>query len=396
MRQLITGAVLGFLVSLSAAAQTNELTRRQAELQSLRDKVQELEQQINEQQKNERATLELLDTYDRKMTAVRRLIAKLKAGEKQLQGTIEKTRKELEKLEAQLAYLKKQYASYVASVYKSGPTHDIELLLSSASVNQFYIRREYLQRFSEQRKRDVERIDMKRREIDSAQARLQEQLSEERRFIAEKAAEEDRLAALVADRRDVLSQIRKDQRNIQRELNRRLEAARKLEQVIADLIEAERLKKEREAKSLDTRLPQPAPVAGLFEAKKGRLRWPVSQGKVVAQFGEHRHPTLRTITHNTGIDIAVKAGTPVSVVADGEVSMITWYPSYGNLLIVNHYNGYRTVYTHLSEISVIDGQKVSEGDVVGLSGESLEGPRLHFELWKDREKQNPELWLSKQ
>jgi murein hydrolase activator len=98
---------------------------------------------------------------------------------------------------------------------------------------------------------------------------------------------------------------------------------------------------------------------------------------------------------NTGIDIQVKAGSTVSTVADGEVSTILWYPSYGNLLIINHHNGYRTVYTHLAEISVTEGQRVKEGERIGTSGEAIDGPRLHFELWKEREKQNPEHWLGR-
>jgi murein DD-endopeptidase MepM/ murein hydrolase activator NlpD len=85
----------------------------------------------------------------------------------------------------------------------------------------------------------------------------------------------------------------------------------------------------------------------------------------------------------------------VTTVADGEVTTIWWLPGYGNLVIVDHYSGFRTVYAHLSEITVSEGQKVKEGEQIGASGEALEGARLHFELWKDREKQNPELWLSR-
>jgi murein DD-endopeptidase MepM/ murein hydrolase activator NlpD len=92
----------------------------------------------------------------------------------------------------------------------------------------------------------------------------------------------------------------------------------------------------------------------------------------------------------------VKAGTSVSTVAEGEVATIWWLPSYGNIIIIDHYGGYRTVYSHLADIRVTQGQKVKEGESIGTSGEALEGPRLHFELWKDREKQNPELWLSPQ
>jgi len=116
----------------------------------------------------------------------------------------------------------------------------------------------------------------------------------------------------------------------------------------------------------------------------------------VAHFGNQTHPTLKTITQNTGIDIAASVGSPVSTVADGQISKILWLPSYGNLVIISHNGGYYTVYTHLAEISGAEGAKVKEGDVIGYTGEALNGPRLHFEIWKGKEKQNPEQWLGRQ
>ena len=380
----------------SVASTQEDIRKKQAELQSLRGQIGEFEQKIRDQQQHEKATLELLDSYDRKATTLRRLIAKLRSDERDLQKTIEATRSELETLEGQLKFLEDHYARYVTSVYKTGRMHDLELLLSSASINQLYIRAEYLKRFSEQRRRDVQKISVKKGEVEEFQAKLQQQLGEERRLIAEKGSEEDRLAMASAERKEVLSSIRKDRRSMQKEIERKLKAAKQLETIIADLIEQDRLKKERQAQTREGKLPQPPPTAGSFELKKGRLRWPVAEGSIAARFGNQQHPTLKTITQNTGIDISVKAGTPVSTVADGEVTTIWWLPGYGNLVIVDHYGGFRTVYAHLSEITVSEGQKVKEGNVIGASGETLEGARLHFELWKDREKQNPEHWLGRQ
>ena len=375
----------------------DEIRKHQEELQSLREQIKQFEAKIEEQQKHEQATLELLDTYDRKATLSRRLIGRLHSEEKDLLTGIDATRSEIQRLESQMGFLKSHYAHYVAAAYKAGQLHDIELLLASRSINQFYVRVEYLRRFSEQRKTDIGKIRSKKDEIEDRQAQLQEQLSEERRLIAEKGAEEDQLASLSADRRDVLQQIRKDKKTAQRELERRLQSAQELEKMISDLIEQERIKREREAGlQHGGKLPQPPGLAGAFEAKKGKLKWPVSEGAVVAHFGNQRHPTLKTITQNTGIDIAVKSGTPVSAVADGEVATIWWLPSYGNIVIIDHHGGYRTVYSHLADILVTQGQTVKEGESIGTSGEALEGPRLHFELWKDREKQNPELWLAPQ
>ncbi len=385
-----------FLSVLSFASDQDELKNRQSELQNIRKQIQEYEHKIKQQQSKEKVTLELLDVYDRKGTLLRRLITRLKNEESDLQGSIARTRFELAQLDGQMQYLKTHYAGYVRSAYTSRRVGDFELLLSANSINQFYARAYYLRRFTDQRKRDAQKIGAKKADVEQVQYKYQSQLADERRLIAAKGAEEDRLTALASDRRDALSQIRKDRKTFQREIDRQKEAAKKLENVIAALIEAERLRNEqRDADIKKGKLPQPPPIVGNFQAKKGRLRWPVSEGTVVAKFGNHVHPRLKTITTNTGVDIHVKAGSSVTTVADGEVSTILWYPSYGNLLILNHGNGFRTVYTHLADISVTEGQRVKEGDRIGTSGESLDGPRLHFELWKDREKQNPEHWLGR-
>jgi len=399
-RQLLTHCVLSVVVlwvAVTTSAPPEDLRKRQAELQSLREQIRTYEQKIKQQQKNEQATLELLDNYDRKATAVHRLIGRLRMQEGDLEQGTESTRDDLRRLGEQLSFLKTHYANYVSSIYKSGRIYDLELLLSSRSINQFYIRAEYLKRFSTQRREDTRRIEAKQGEIENAQAQLEQQLSEQRRLIAEKGAEEDKLEKLVADRRGVLSTIRKDKKSFQREIERKTKAARDLENLIASLIEADRVRKEHEAAEVRAgRLPQPPPTIGTFAARKGKLRWPVSQGAVVAQFGNQVHPTLKTVTQNTGIDIAVQAGTPVTAVADGDVATIWWLPGYGNLVIINHYDGYRTVYAHMTDINVTEGQKVKEGDILGTSGETVDGPRLHFEVWKEREKQNPMLWLSRQ
>ncbi len=375
----------------------DEIRKRQDELQAIRDQIRDLEGKIGEQQKNERETLDLLDSYEKKGTLIRTLITRLKNDETTLTHRIENTRKGMEKLESQLQFLRKHYAAYVISVYKRGRTRDLELLLSANSVNQVYIRNQYLKRFTNQRRRDAQAIAKKQKQVEDTQAQLSLQLSEEQRLLAEKGAEEERLTSLAADRRDALTKIRKDRKFAQREIERQMRAAKELEGLIAQLIEADRIRKEHEAEEArKARIPVPLPETGTLESRKGNLRWPVSEGSIVAHFGNQTHPTLKTITQNTGIDIAARVGSPVSSVADGQISKILWLPSYGNLVIISHPGGFYTVYTHLAEITGAEGQKVKEGEVIGNTGEALNGPRLHFEIWKGREKQNPEQWLGRQ
>ena len=383
--------------SWTSVSAQEEIQRKQDELESLRSQIRELEARSKVQQKNESATLDLLDTYDHRATLLRKLIGRLKADERRLQTSIDTTRRSSRSLGAQLTFLKDHYARYIRSVYKSGRMHDSELLFASSSVEQFVARNEYFRRFSAQRIREAGRIRSKQQQYEEVRARAEKELSEERRLLAEKAAEEDRLALLTADRKETLQKIRKDKKSITRQIERQVRAAREMEKLISRLVESDRVRKEHAAADAKLpRTPEAPRVPGTFELKKGRLPWPVTEGSIVARFGPQRHPTLRTITQNTGVDIAVRAGSPVTAVASGDVATISWLPSYGNLVILNHQNGFRTVYTHLAEVGVAEGQSVEEGGVIGSSGDTLDGPRLHFEVWKDREKQNPEQWLMRQ
>ena len=383
--------VLVLTALLLNASEQDEIGKRQAELESIRNEIRAAENRVGEFSKNEKATLELLDAYDRKTTLVRRLITGIRKEEHRLQVRIDSMKAEMDLLESRLKALKEHYAKYVSSVYKAGSINDVELLITARSVNQAFIRSEYLSRFVEQRKSDAGNIREKKDDIEALQFSLAGNLTEQRRLLAEKGAEETRLASLTTDRQDILRKIRKDKKSLQKELERKRKAASELESAIADLVEAERLRREQAGDVL----PQPPPVEGGFKARKGKLRWPVGHGAIVARFGNQTHPTLKTVTENPGIDISVKPGTPVVAVANARVARIWWLVSYGNLVILDHGDGYRTIYAHLSDISVTEGQSIQEGETIATSGETLDGSRLHFEIWKDRDKQNPEQWLAR-
>ncbi len=393
-RRLISALLLGILLVAPARGQ-DDLKKKQSQLDKLRKEIGVYEGKIREKEKKEHATLDLLDSYDRQMILLRKLIARLREQGTGLQRDIDQTRRTIGDLNGQLVFLRQQYARYVSTLYRNGRTYDLELLLSSRSVNQMLIRSEYLKRFSDQRKEDLENIDNRRKELETQSALLQSQLAEQRQLLADKRSDEATLASKVKKRKTLLAVIRRDKKNYAREVDRKRQSAKDLEQLIARLIEEERAKEERERSLVkEGKLPpRPPSVGGAFEVRRGRLPWPVAGGKITARFGNREHPTLHTVTQNTGIDIAVPPGTDVDAVADGDVGIISWLPSYGNLVILNHQGGYRTVYAHLSDISVSEGEHVKEGESIGKSGEAVAGAMVHFEIYKDREKQDPELWL---
>jgi septal ring factor EnvC (AmiA/AmiB activator) len=402
----MTGIRLTLVLALAATlliparllpTEEDNIKSKQAELTKLREEIEQYEEKIKEHEKKEHATLELLDTYDRQETLLRKLVGELRKEERTLQGNIDDTKRSIQELGGQVSYLKRNYASYVSNVYRYGRTYDLELLLTSKSLNQVLVRAEYLRRFSNQRKKDLDKITTKCEAIEEENLKLQRQLVEQRQLITDKAAEEKKLQDQMKKRKKMLATIRRDKKMLRQDADRTLAAAQELEQLISKLIEQERIRKAREtARAKEGKAPPPsiAPSGQAFVDRRGHLRWPVSQGRIVTRFGNQQHPVLKTITQNTGIDIAVPTGTDVEAVANAEVSAISWLPSFGNLVILDHSNGYRTVYAHLSEIAVSEGEQVTEGNVIGKSGESFSGSVLHFEIWKDREKQDPEHWLS--
>jgi septal ring factor EnvC (AmiA/AmiB activator) len=384
---------------------SREIAMKEKELESLRSEIQAYEKRYRESEKKEKSTLENISTLDRQVGLLRNLIKKLREQEQSLKGDIQETRSSIQELERQLDALKTHYAKYVRSVYKYGRVYDVELLFSSKSVNQLYIRIEYLRRFSEQRAKDLRDVVSKKDDLEAENDRLQASLMHERNLLAEKTARESTLKQKVVEHRKSLTSIRRDKKQLRQDLDERKRSAEEVSRIIARLVAEEIKRKEAEAaaarnkdKAVPALKPTPVPetATGAFASQRGKLRWPVAAGTIASRYGTQIHPVLKTKRENTGIDIQVKSGTGVQTVADGEVSILTFIPGFGNILILSHGDGYRTVYAHLSEINVVESQKVKAGDVIARSGDSVEGSILHFEVWKGTVKQDPELWLAKQ
>jgi murein DD-endopeptidase MepM/ murein hydrolase activator NlpD len=111
---------------------------------------------------------------------------------------------------------------------------------------------------------------------------------------------------------------------------------------------------------------------------------------------DRMHPILRRVLPHTGIDYAASYGTPVYATADGSVSYAAERGGYGNLVEVQHPNGYATRYAHLSRIGVQPGHAVRQGDVIGWVGATglATGPHLHFEVRRKGQPVDPALAMA--
>lgn len=125
-------------------------------------------------------------------------------------------------------------------------------------------------------------------------------------------------------------------------------------------------------------------------SEKVSFRMPV-KGRISSGFGNRFHPIDKKIKFHAGIDIAVPLGTPVSATGQGVVTFAGSRDGYGNMVIIQHPDGRESRYGHLSKILVSQGDTISAGQQIALSGSTGKstGPHLHFEIREKGEVVNP-------
>lgn len=132
-----------------------------------------------------------------------------------------------------------------------------------------------------------------------------------------------------------------------------------------------------------------ADLAGKFKVRE-MFRSPLG-GRFSSFFGNRKHPVYRSTRFHNGIDIASPYGTYIGASRDGRVVSTGWMGAYGKAVIIEHDNGYKTLYGHMSSILARPGQQVKAGKLIGRVGSTglSTGPHLHFTLWHNGRLLNP-------
>lgn len=134
----------------------------------------------------------------------------------------------------------------------------------------------------------------------------------------------------------------------------------------------------------------------MSHANSSEIRFnPGPLGRLSSDYGERVHPISGRVQEHDGVDVAMPMRTPVRAAGDGEVKFSGELGGYGRVVIIEHANGFSTLYGHNDENSVEIGQKIRSGEVVGYSGNTglSTGPHLHFEVRKDGKPINPESYI---
>ena len=128
----------------------------------------------------------------------------------------------------------------------------------------------------------------------------------------------------------------------------------------------------------------------------GQFLWP-ADGDVVAHFGRQKHPQFNTYVQRKGIDIRAPEGSGIRAVMGGTVAFADWLKGYGLVVILDHTNGFFSLYAHASALVVKSGDHVQAGQTIGTTGDTgmTNDNTLYFELREGAEAVDPMLWLAK-
>lgn len=395
-------------------SQSNDIEKSKQELSKIKEEITRLEKELAQKTKKEKKSLSALDNISKQNFLVNKMLVDLRTEEKQKQDQINIQIKTIEEIEREIKTLQSNYAKYVTSTYKNGSYSDWESLLNAASFQQAVIRIEYLKRFAASRKNDLIKFEKNKSDLIAAKQKLQIELEAQHKITLQKESEEKTLKQKITEERKILNEIKKDKKLLANSVNEKRKSEKKIRDLIVKLVEEaerkrkaeEELKRKEMLASTETKTKKEiiqteydvnlsTTSLGSFAEMKGKLNWPISKGKVVRGFGESLNPKLKTLTVNYGIDIRASGDLSVKSVGEGVVSAVEWLPGYGTVLIMSHKGNFRTVYGHLSEVFVKEGDKINTGGLIGKVSEGVDGNILHFELWNGRQNVDPLTWLKK-
>ena len=364
-----------------------------SELDHLRKEIADYERKIKNTSDREKSEIERLNEIDEEISLVRNLIYRLRREEKIKENSITQAEVTIEKKESEHTSLVNRYAKRVTHTYKKGRLSDLEKLLDAKSWRQAVYRAKYIKIISEHDRSLADEIRRNLIEIEAKQTVLERELTDIRKIDKEKLSRKKWLEQRRQVRNKELGNLKRDRQKMSVALNQRKKAAQQMESIISHL-DRERVARIAE---LERRRKEMALLGSVpFKELKGKLPWPI-EGKVISRFGTYQNPNLKTVTENTGIDIHGSEGTEVKSIYDGIVTTVTYIRGYGNTVILDHGDGFYSVYTHVMDVEVEENSYVNAGDIIAHVGDSgsLEGTKLHFEIWGNKDKLNPELWLKK-
>jgi septal ring factor EnvC (AmiA/AmiB activator) len=342
----------------------------QHQLDSTEKRVVEIEQILNNIGSQEQKCLQRLELLQEKIALTQKMLRKIAYQIAGYNRQIAELNQELVQVLEQQQVCQQRLRQRLIAIYKYSKIYPLQAFLNSTNLPEYYQRMIKLRIISRTDHQLLAKLMQMDAEIKAKQKEILNAVTTQQQLKNDYELKNNELLKDQEQESAILLQIRREkasQRSLQQELQN---ASRRLRNLLDDL---------------QSRITSSDSIN--FEKNRGRLPWPVN-GTIISRFGLQIHPRYRTRVNNTGIDIKVKEPTSVRIVANGRVAYADRFVGYGNLVIVEHGNGYFTLYGNLASITTVVDAVLTSGTVIGVVDDYL-----HFEVRKDGRPLNPEEWL---
>jgi septal ring factor EnvC (AmiA/AmiB activator) len=381
-----------FWTDPAAAAAKQTPAQKEAELRKLNQRIEKVRKSVNDDvRKRDKLSVELREAELRVQTA-RKDLDEIRAQRLAAEARLRELETEQARRERELDGERAALAGELRTAYVNGREEQLKLLLNQEDPSSFGRMLAYYGYFGRARAARIQGIQDKLEHLALVREKI---VTEKNRLVALEEQRNSRVAELKAaqERRTAaVGTINKQIKTRDGELKRLQSQAQSLEKLIRELrkaIEKSQSQGTRPGKP-DSAVAKQAP----FEPLRGKLPWPVQDGKVLARFGT---PRAGGAMRWQGMLIGTARGARVRAPYAGRVVYGDWLPGMGLMLVLDHGGGYMSLYGHNEELFRKVGDAVAAGDVIGSVGDSggHAQPALYFEVRRGRTPVDPQNWLSR-
>jgi murein hydrolase activator len=366
----------GFFCLWAALAAGNEIGKNRQNLQELQQRIDDASRTL-ERKKGEEGTLlgELRDMEGR-LAALRQRLQATESQLRTLEVEIAARKSEEKGLRQRSATLESQVRKRLIAQYKGGEAGTLRVLFGGDPPIRAAENFDY---FGRMIRRDRQLMEAYRRELAALQLVLDELAGlhrQQQKAMESLRADRQSLARMQKERGTVLTRLRGDQVALGQALQDWREQAGRLTNLI---------------KKLESQRPREYTQTGIFAKQKGRLPWPLA-GRVRVGFGATRDPQLDTMRESHGIEIAATGASPhpVTAVWGGRVVFADAFRGFGTMIILDHGEGYFSLYAQLASLKRRVGEQIVQGELLAHVGDT---GGLYFEIRKGGAPLDPVSWL---
>jgi len=302
----------------------------------------------------------------------------------------------IEDIEREVERIKDIYQKMIINLYKHRTfNYRFMYILASKNYNQLYKRLQIIKRYYKFLNEQKLKLDNIKKDIIVKNESLIALKRSKELLISEHSKVNSDIQNDLVQKKNLLSKLKNQQKEIELNIKEKERIAQKLENELKKVIEEQKREKGK-VNIVNSLTPEEKLISSDFEKNIGRLPWPTQNGIITGKYGEHQHPDYKAVViRNDGIYITAAKGEKVRAVFQGVISKVFSIPGENFTVIIKH-GEYYTMYHNLIEVKVKAGQKVNTKDIIGIisTNERTNETELYFQIWRETEKKDPELWLA--